>query len=89
MVGTEELLAFVQLQPGSTVQVLEQQSPFTRFPSSHCSVPSGLPLPQIGAALLAWDAPEETEAWLGMEAPELREACDAPELRLAVLALLD
>ena len=39
----------------STWQLKEQQSPFVRLPSSHCSVPSTQPLPQKGAALLAVD----------------------------------
>src|SRR5262249_57965324 len=36
---------------GSILQVDEQQSPLSVLPSSHCSVGSRTPLPQIGAIL--------------------------------------
>ena len=38
----------VQFHPASTVQVAEQPSPSSVFPSSHCSVPATTPLPHVG-----------------------------------------
>ncbi len=61
-------------------QVAEQPSPETRFPSSHCSVPSVTPLPQTGEAGTGERYLEEPRRRVGVAGPErglvLRVAAD-------------
>src|SRR4051812_8742548 len=71
-------LGLSHVKPVSTWQVLEQPSPLRKLPSSHCSLPSTMPSPQVdvqaepGAhAGSAWHVPEQPSKGTALPSSQL------------------